>query len=200
MPLVFAIILHHRPVQQNRICRRTADGRKQRAGAVVGECSMSGTPCRIDCDLQAPILAENNPKQAGTGFCEKIMLEQQAEARLPVRPRGYRASGVPICGLFARPLAGTPPSRLRPCGPCGKDRPAFVRAVLADSRFRLGCRSSVVEHSLGKGEVDSSILSGSTRKIIPSALERDFPPEISGAPSRIPRISRDVAAVGEGPN
>jgi hypothetical protein len=26
------------------------------------------------------------------------------------------------------------------------------------------CRSSVVEHSLGKGEVDSSILSGSTRK------------------------------------
>jgi hypothetical protein len=25
------------------------------------------------------------------------------------------------------------------------------------------CRSSVVEHSLGKGEVDSSILSGSTR-------------------------------------
>ena len=27
---------------------------------------------------------------------------------------------------------------------------------------RLGCRSSVVEHSLGKGEVLSSILSGST--------------------------------------
>ena len=26
----------------------------------------------------------------------------------------------------------------------------------------LRCRSSVVEHSLGKGEVDSSILSGST--------------------------------------
>jgi hypothetical protein len=31
------------------------------------------------------------------------------------------------------------------------------------------CRSSVVEHSLGKGEVDSSILSGST----------SFGPEIS---------------------
>src|SRR5690349_6911783 len=28
----------------------------------------------------------------------------------------------------------------------------------------IGCRSSVVEHSLGKGEVDSSILSGRTRK------------------------------------
>ena len=32
----------------------------------------------------------------------------------------------------------------------------YTRATLA------GCRSSVVEHSLGKGEVDSSILSGST--------------------------------------
>ena len=30
-------------------------------------------------------------------------------------------------------------------------------------RFEACCRSSVVEHSLGKGEVDSSILSGSTR-------------------------------------
>jgi hypothetical protein len=29
--------------------------------------------------------------------------------------------------------------------------------------FGACCRSSVVEHSLGKGEVDSSILSGSTR-------------------------------------
>src|SRR4051794_36134158 len=37
-----------------------------------------------------------------------------------------------------------------------------------DPRFRnvppARCRSSVVEHSLGKGEVDSSILSGSTSK------------------------------------
>ena len=32
------------------------------------------------------------------------------------------------------------------------------------------CRSSVVEHSLGKGEADSSILSGST--ILPSKIKR----------------------------
>ncbi len=35
-------------------------------------------------------------------------------------------------------------------------------ALWADSRIRACCRSSVVEHSIGNGEVDSSILSGST--------------------------------------
>src|SRR5580692_9853625 len=38
----------------------------------------------------------------------------------------------------------------------------LVGAFLADSRIRACCRSSVVEHSIGNGEVDSSILSGST--------------------------------------
>ena len=38
----------------------------------------------------------------------------------------------------------------------------LVGAFLADSRIRARCRSSVVEHSIGNGEVDSSILSGST--------------------------------------
>ena len=37
-----------------------------------------------------------------------------------------------------------------------------VGAVSADSLIRACCRSSVVEHSIGNGEVDSSILSGST--------------------------------------
>jgi hypothetical protein len=41
---------------------------------------------------------------------------------------------------------------LHPCSPCGRFAPPRP----------LRCRSSVVEHSLGKGEVDSSILSGST--------------------------------------
>jgi hypothetical protein len=50
---------------------------------------------------------------------------------------------------------------LRSRGPCGKDRPAS-KGLLADSRIRARCRSSVVEHSIGNGEVDSSILSGST--------------------------------------
>ena len=57
--------------------------------------------------------------------------------------------------------------RLRERAPCGKNRP-----LAGGHRGRFCwifnpapcCRSSVVEHSLGKGEVDSSILSGSTRK------------------------------------
>src|SRR5216684_2667823 len=46
---------------------------------------------------------------------------------------------------------------LHPCSPCGRFAPPSCRAPCL-----LRCRSSVVEHSLGKGEVDSSILSGST--------------------------------------
>src|SRR5258707_10091816 len=47
---------------------------------------------------------------------------------------------------------------LHPCSPCGRFAPPSRRPCL------LRCRSSVVEHSLGKGEVVSSILPGSTRK------------------------------------
>jgi hypothetical protein len=36
----------------------------------------------------------------------------------------------------------------------------------ADSRVVACCRSSVVEHSIGNGEVDSSILSGSTSRFL----------------------------------
>ena len=50
---------------------------------------------------------------------------------------------------------------LRQTVPCGKNRPP-VGAFWADSVSRACCRSSVVEHSIGNGEVDSSILSGST--------------------------------------
>jgi hypothetical protein len=64
-------------------------------------------------------------------------------------------------------------ARLRAHRRCGKDRPAFnsvwrstCAAGAADGDgLKACCRSSVVEHSLGKGEVDSSILSGSTSKI-----------------------------------
>jgi hypothetical protein len=74
---------------------------------------------------------------------------------------------------------------LRAHFPYGKDR----RAIPFQGRAR--CRSSVVEHSLGKGEVVSSILTGSTSKTkqtknflaralpFPLALEREqsvFPP------------------------
>src|SRR5262249_61651101 len=52
---------------------------------------------------------------------------------------------------------------LRPLRPCGKDRRAFsADAHPAFSPPAMRCRSSVVEHPLGKGEVVSSILTGST--------------------------------------
>ena len=57
-----------------------------------------------------------------------------------------------------------PPSngaRLRHFRPCGKDRRARFHPLFSQSARR--CRSSVVEHPLGKGEVVSSILTGSTR-------------------------------------
>ena len=43
-------------------------------------------------------------------------------------------------------------------------RPDYACAMATEplSRAPIGCRSSEVEHSLGKGEVESSILSGST--------------------------------------
>jgi hypothetical protein len=54
------------------------------------------------------------------------------------------------------------PTRLRLRQPYGKDRASFGgRVPPASVRFKC-CRSSVVEHPLGKGEVVSSILTGST--------------------------------------
>jgi hypothetical protein len=50
---------------------------------------------------------------------------------------------------------------LRRCGPYGKDRRIRGRIPSVSHPARR-CRSSVVEHSLGKGEVVSSILTGST--------------------------------------
>jgi hypothetical protein len=71
------------------------------------------------------------------------------------RPQALQAD----CSAFDGIPAG---SRLRRWGPCGKDRRALSGPFLADSRIGACCRSSVVEHSIGNGEVDSSILSGST--------------------------------------
>src|SRR5436309_5416714 len=53
-------------------------------------------------------------------------------------------------------------ARLRHFWPCGKDRRARFNRHFRNRTRR--CRSSVVEHPLGKGEVVSSILTGSTRK------------------------------------
>jgi hypothetical protein len=53
-------------------------------------------------------------------------------------------------------------ARLRRDDPYGKDRGDFGYSHGPASAALYRCRSSVVEHSLGKGEVESSILSGST--------------------------------------
>ena len=55
-----------------------------------------------------------------------------------------------------------PPTCLRQRGPCGKNRPLGGSLFGRFPEYRACCRSSVVEHSIGNGEVDSSILSGST--------------------------------------
>ena len=43
--------------------------------------------------------------------------------------------------------------------------PVYFAAVRDDIADQIRCRSSGVEHSLGKGEVESSNLSGSTIKL-----------------------------------
>ena len=66
--------------------------------------------------------------------------------------------------LILRPIL-SPPAVKRACA-CGGlvARTGRLQGVSLDSHLPAACcRSSVVEHSLGKGEVDSSILSGSTR-------------------------------------
>src|SRR5580704_12542475 len=60
-----------------------------------------------------------------------------------------------------QPCAGL--ARLRGFPPYGNDRRVFSPVY-----FRRRCRSSVVEHPLGKGEVVSSILTGSTRNYVRS--------------------------------
>jgi hypothetical protein len=70
--------------------------------------------------------------------------------------------------------------------------------VAADSYPSTCCRSSVVEHSIGNGEVDSSILSGSTTK--PLKLQH-----LRRRPLRIPprsereRKSNTRVVLGENP-
>ncbi len=63
---------------------------------------------------------------------------------------------------------------LAPAGPMWQEPAAWWAAFKADSFiYRACCRSSVVEHSIGNGEVDSSILSGSTINVrVTSKLPR----------------------------
>jgi hypothetical protein len=101
---------------------------------------------------------------------------------------------------------------LRARGACGKNRPP---AAAVSGRFsilsRACCRSSVVEHSLGKGEVHSSILCGSTSESkqnqglagnalpCPPRLEREqdanFPGKLGENPGTLFSARSSLAAV-----
>jgi hypothetical protein len=72
---------------------------------------------------------------------------------------------------------------LRAHFPYGKDR----RAIPFQGRAR--CRSSVVEHSLGKGEVVSSILTGSTRIVLQNECLR------RGALPCLPRFALEQVVI-----
>ena len=96
---------------------------------------------------------------------------------------------------------------LAQAGTLWQEPPALGRGLRAWYRESLCCRSSVVEHSLGKGEVESSILSRSTildivravtlllserRKLVcePNLEHKEFSPRL-----RPPPISRPAAHV-----
>jgi hypothetical protein len=82
--------------------------------------------------------------------------DRPAAGRIEAGRGGCRVIFVPF-----RTLARPTPC-LRGLLPCGKDRPAPTGPFWPIPVSGACCRSSVVEHSIGNGEVDSSILSGST--------------------------------------
>jgi hypothetical protein len=119
-----------------------------------------------------------------------------ANSDLPARCRRMSGTGSaaapgasrrrPVSCQFQRfPAAAGPVAftRLRGRRPCGKNRP-LCGAVFGrfSTKPRACCRSSVVEHSLGKGEVVSSILPGSTIKTpCFTAVFALFPERLSGS-------------------
>ena len=81
---------------------------------------------------------------------------------------------------------------------CIKPRPVATIGEVPDRRgLSARCRSSVVEHSLGKGEVDSSILSGSTTK---AHKNQDLGGEPLPCPPRFEREQDGNSPTGSGEN
>jgi hypothetical protein len=72
---------------------------------------------------------------------------------------GHDQSDQSVCCAFADRIANALWSRHRFSA---KQMPLCERRVALDAPWPVCCSSSVVEHSLGKGEVESSILSCST--------------------------------------
>jgi hypothetical protein len=124
------------------------------AGPVFRTCHRRMT---IDQALRAMhrSIGEVDPQVFGT------MADEPAKSRSRVGAwnQAPRIGRISARAMFLRAAA-----RSRACAGGGlvARTAALAGANWADSLSRARCRSSVVEHSLGKGEVDSSILSGST--------------------------------------
>ena len=93
----------------------------------------------------------------GWGFCGN-----QIKPKLVVSGQNgrFRLSSGSILSIWRGRQACTAGRPVADIGPLGRP------LVAADSYPSTCCRSSVVEHSIGNGEVDSSILSGSTIYLI----------------------------------
>ena len=112
-----------------------------------------------------------SPSSSRGGFIGKVF-GQAAIARagllfppFEVFPQGRRqplAARRRFRRFAGRSFAASAANSLRQMPLYGKDRPVFIAGIVGFNFVRGRCRSSVVEHSLGKGEVLSSILSGST--------------------------------------
>ena len=107
----------------------------------------------ISAESWGPVLVPSLASSLRPCVCalRRLRLSRSAVARRRCAAAFFRCLG---CTLM--------PTRLRLRQPYGKDRASFGgRVPPASVRFKC-CRSSVVEHPLGKGEVVSSILTGST--------------------------------------
>jgi hypothetical protein len=170
------VILHRDPARRCRADRGTAMRRSQKPGLsglaatdVEGLVLLGGIgrlrswhdrhvilwlvcpPCNRRCRIGA----YQGSGRLGRADGNRIGLELSLRSR-------RRGSSVDFRPFW---LCRAPAGRLHQRRPCGKDRPLWWAPRGRFSLLQVTgqcCRSSVVEHSIGNGEVDSSILSGST--------------------------------------
>lgn len=119
------------------------------------------------CVTAAGLFPLNSVRSCAFLACPLRLLSGSRGSLMPRHIRCDIVSGSLAFGLAPRQALWQCPPRL----PSGHHARRFNGALLfswapvAAPKSRTGCRSSVVEHSLGKGEVESSIPSGSTIRI-----------------------------------
>ena len=142
---------------------RPAPGRPVPPNSGPGLRRKSGSPCLRPASCAArssPACCACRPRACSL---RRLRFSRSAAAAapdgLPIAPL-CRACSWPACQSTrpTRPQPGFPAAALAPESALWQGSPRFVSPIC----LRFCCRSSVVEHSLGKGEVHSSILCGST--------------------------------------